>query len=414
VAFESRASNLAPDDANFRSESVFVRDRRSGTTELVPGTLGSGEHTNPSISPTGRYVALVSEGNEGNAQIAVYDRDTGRLESVSRSSAEVLGNNSSFDPSISADGRYVAFHSYASNLVPNDSNGTWDVFVRDRLNGTTTRVSLNSSEAQANGASGFGVISASGRFVAFGSAASNLVPGDTNGANDVFMRDRRNGTTRRLSVSSGGTQANAESRVVRSISPDGRYVLFVSSASNLVPNDTNGDQDVFLRDTRIDTTERVSLGPDGRQANGESFFGSISAKGRFVTFSTLASNMGVTDANEGDDVFVRERAGTNLLLSPRALTFGDRRIHTSSAAQPVTVRNVSTAPVAITGVTLSGKNPRQFSRTHNCGSTLAAGAQCTVNVIFRPTFIGRKSAYLIINGGGAGLRTVELNGAGVQ
>jgi Tol biopolymer transport system component len=415
VAFESRANNLAPDDTNYHHASVFVHDRQSGTTELVPGNAGSGDHAQPSISATGRYVVLVSEPQEDTPQIAVYDRETGRLdEPVSLSSAEVPGNNSSFLPSISADGRYVAFQSYASNLVPHDTNGTYDFFVRDRQNGTTGRVSLNSAEAQANGASGFGVISASGRFVAFVSAASNLVPGDTNGADDVFVRDRQNGTTRRLSVSSGGTQANAESTIVRSITADGRYIVFVSSASNLVPNDTNGDRDVFLRDTKIGTTERVSLGPNGRQANGESFFGSISTDGRYVAFSTYASNLAVTDLNEADDVFIRERGGTNLLLSPRALNFANRRIYTSSAAQPVLVTNVTRDPVAITGVTLSGRHPGQFSRTHDCGSTLAAGAKCTVNVVFRPTSIGRKTAYLFVNGGGAGLRTVELSGTGVQ
>jgi Tol biopolymer transport system component len=332
---------------------------------------------------------------------------------VSLSSTEATGNNSSFSPSISAEGRYVAFFSYASNLVPNDTNGSADVFVRDRQNGTTARVSLNSAGAQANGESGSVAISASGRFVAFGSAASNLVPGDTNGADDVFVRDRQNGTTRRVSVSSGGTQANADS-YVRFISPDGRFIVIVSSASNLVPNDTNGAEDVFLRDTQIGTTERVSLGPSGRQANGDSIFGSISTNGRYVAFSTEANNLGVTDFNETDDVFIRQRGGTNLLLSPRALTFGSRRIHTSSAAKPVIVTNVSTAPVAITGVTLSGRNPGQFLRTHNCGSTLAAGVRCTVNVVFRPTSIGRKTAYLSVNGGGAGLRTVELSGTGVK
>jgi Periplasmic component of the Tol biopolymer transport system len=413
VAFESRANNLAPDDTNFHRQSVFVRDRQSGTTELV-GARGTNENFNPSISATGRYVAFVSEPHEDTPQIAVYDRETGLLdETVSVSSAEAAGNNSSFGPSISADGRYVAFFSYASNLVPNDTNGSRDAFVRDRVNGTTARVSLNSAEAQANGESGSVVISASGRFVAFGSAASNLVPGDTNGVDDVFVRNRQNGTTRRVSVSSGGTLANADS-YARAISPDGRYIVFVSSASNLVPNDSNGAEDVFVRDTKVGTTERVSLGPNGRQANGGSIFGSISANGRYVAFSTEARNLAVTDLNETDDVFVRERGGTNLLLSPRALAFGNLRINTISAAKPVKVTNVSTAPVAITGVTLSGRNPGQFSRTHNCGSTLAAGAECTVNVVFRPTSIGRKSAYLSINGGGAGLRTVELSGTGVQ
>ena len=158
-------------------------------------------------------------------------------------------NGDSASPAISADGRYVAFGSDASNLVPGDTNGTSDVFVRDLRSGTTQRVSVATDGTQANGDSDSPAISADGRYVAFASYASNLVPGDTNGTADVFVRDLRSGTTRRVSVATDGTQANGDSGSP-AISADGRYVAFESDASNLVPGDTNHCVDVFVRDLK--------------------------------------------------------------------------------------------------------------------------------------------------------------------
>ena len=149
-------------------------------------------------------------------------------------------------PAISADGRFVAFVSFATNLVPGDTNDATDVFVRDRQTGTTRRVSLGPGGVQGNGGSAGPAISANGRFVAFFSAATNLVPGDTNGTADVFVRDRQTGTTRRVSLGPGGVQGDGDS-VGAAISADGRFVAFESDATNLVPGDTNGAPDVFVR-----------------------------------------------------------------------------------------------------------------------------------------------------------------------
>jgi Tol biopolymer transport system component len=165
---------------------------------------------------------------------------------VSISSAEGQGNSDSYDPSISADGRYVAFYSVASDLVAGDTNGTPDVFVRDRQAGTTKRVSISSTGTVGNGDSLDPSISADGRYVAFFSYASDLIADDTNAGSDVFVRDRQAGTTRRVSISSTGTQGNGASDSL-SISADGRYVAFQSDATNLVANDTNGAWDVFVR-----------------------------------------------------------------------------------------------------------------------------------------------------------------------
>src|SRR5258706_162449 len=183
-------------------------------------------------------------------------------ERVSLSSSGAQGNNGADLPSppgavVSADGRYIAFMSPAANLVPGDTNGTWDVFVRDRLSGTTERVSVNSTGAEANGFSGlYGIaISPDGRYVAFESEASNLVPGDTDHRQGVFGRDRLSGPTERVSVSSNGVQSLGTSSS-STISADGRYITFTSDATTLVPGDTNGDSDVFFHDRRDGSTER--------------------------------------------------------------------------------------------------------------------------------------------------------------
>jgi Tol biopolymer transport system component len=193
--------------------------------------------------------------------------------------------------------------------VAGDTNNAWDVFVRDRLKGKTERVSVGPHGRQANGSSStsLAAISADGRCVAFASGASNLVDGDTNGASDVFVHDRVTGTTERVSVRSDGTEAHGDS-FNASISADGRYVAFESEASDLVPGDTNGKRDVFVHDRKTGTTERVSVGPDGRQADDDVFAGSISGHGRYVSFDSWATNLVRGDTNGWDDAFVRDRA----------------------------------------------------------------------------------------------------------
>jgi len=167
------------------------------------------------------------------------------IERVSVDSAGAQGNNSSEYPSISADGRYVAFQSSASNLVAGDTNLATDIFVRDRQTNTTTRVSLDSAGAQGNNNSREPSISGDGRYVTFHSTASNLVAGDSNGCCDIFVRDRQTNTTIRVSLDSAGTEGNSHS-YYPNISADGRYVTFDSWASNLVTGDTNGTRDIFV------------------------------------------------------------------------------------------------------------------------------------------------------------------------
>jgi Tol biopolymer transport system component len=203
----------------------------------------------------------------------------GTTERVSVDSAGNQGNDHSWAAAISAEGRYVAFLSYASNLVPGDSNGVGDVFVHDRQTGITERVSVDSAGNQGNDHSGYPSLSADGRYVAFQSSASNLVPGDNNGHCDIFVHDRQTGATERVSVDSAGNEGDYES-YDPAISADGRYVAFQSGALNLVPGDTNVEMDIFVHDRQTGITERVRVDSAGNEGNGESQPPAISADGR--------------------------------------------------------------------------------------------------------------------------------------
>jgi Tol biopolymer transport system component len=331
VAFESTSSNLAPGDPNLLSD-VFVRDLMSGTTTLVSvnsnGVQGDNASFQPTISADGRYIAFVSTATnlappDQNDSPDVFVRDM-----VNRTTTRVsVGSNgqegNDFSgivcPAISADGRYVVFWSDASNLVPGDTNGKRDIFVRDLVASTTTRVSVDSNGTQGDGYCFNPTISADGRWVAFESDSTNLVPGDTNGARDVFVHDRTTGATMRVSVASNGTQGNGDS-TNPSLSVDGRFVAYESVASNLVPGDTNGIADVFVHDTLTGTTTRLSVSSAGAQSDGSSHVPSISSDGRRVAFFSAATNLVPGDTNAKVDVFVRDLGAASAFVP---LCFGD-------------------------------------------------------------------------------------------
>lgn len=237
----------------YLDSSIVVHDRHTGTTSRiqVPGEDSHKRYVsmNPSVSDDGRFVAFDSGDDVASVprQVIVYDQQTGSSEIVSRSSEGVAANASSVVPAISADGRFVAFMSRADNLVAGDNNGAVDVFVHDRITHTTERVSVDSAGNEANGYSSYPDISGDGRYVAFISAASNLVADDGNGVVDAFVRDCKNGTTRRASLDATGSEANAETYEYPVMSADGRYVGLSSAASNLIASDDNGVLDVVLR-----------------------------------------------------------------------------------------------------------------------------------------------------------------------
>ena len=284
-----------------------------------------------SVSGDGRYLAFASTAfnlvpfdSNGVLDVFVFDRTTCAVERISVTSDEAQANAGSVFPSISRDGRFVAFLSSATNLGPTaDPNGAPDVFLRDRLNGVTLLVSAavdggwgNNSPAE----SGPLTISGNGQFVSFWSDASNLVSGDTNGQTDLFVRDVAGGFTTRVSVATGGVQGTGSELVgqvamIPALSDDGRYVGFSSSKADLVPGDSNGLSDVFRHDRQTGVTVRVSVSSAGGQLAANSFRPAMSRDGNQVTFDTVAPAV-PEDTNGTFDVFVRNVvSGTTTLVS---------------------------------------------------------------------------------------------------
>lgn len=326
VGFQSEAENLVISDTNGNWD-IFVHDRQTGETTRVSvsshGTEGNATAWHCSLSGDGRHVGfdsqatnLVTSDTNRCADVFVHDRQTGQTTRVSVSSDGTQSNDQSWLPTLSACGRYVAFESFADNLVISDTNDSPDVFVYDRQTGETTLVSVSSDGTPGNSSSLRPAISADGRYIAFASEASNLVPGDTNDAYDAFVHDRQTGQTTRVSVASDGTEGNDGSGYLAatdydlSISADGRYVAFFSWATNLVAGDTNGKGDIFVHDRQTRRTARVSVSSRGTQSDDHSglFAGaSISADGRYVVFDSYATDLVSGDTNGDNDVFVHDR-----------------------------------------------------------------------------------------------------------
>ena len=319
VAFYSYASNLVANDTN-EAYDVFVHDRQTGQTTRVSvssaGAQGNAPSFQPALSYDGRYVVFYSDasnlvdGDTNNKDdVFVHDRQNGQTTRVSVNSAGEQGNSDSYICDISGDGRYVAFHSWASNLVTGDSNNTGDVFVRDLVDNQTTRVSLSSSGDQGNASSSFPSISSDGRYVAFWSAANGLIDQDDNGWQDIFVHDRQTGQTTSVSVTAAGATGNGSS-YRPAISDDGRYVAFESYANDLVTGDTTfSSTDMFVRDRQMGQTKRLSVSSAGAQGNGFSGMAAISPDGRYVAFSSGASNLIANDTNQVDDIFLHDRDG---------------------------------------------------------------------------------------------------------
>lgn len=327
VAFMSLATNLDPADTNNKYD-VYVRDRMLGVVERVSvsssGAQVSRDSDWPTISGDGRYVAFWSEAinlvpgdTNGVPDVFLRDRTTSTTTRVSVASGGVQGNDRSLYPRLSRDGSRVIFESSASNLWPGDANGVWDVFVHEIASGLTTCVSVNPAGIPGNGGSGhLAALSADGRWACFTSGASDLVPGDANGYEDVFVRDLLTGITEMASVSSAGLQGNGSSGDERvTISGNARFVGFSSNATTLVIGDTNATTDIFVRDRLTGTTTRVSVATGGGQSNHQSNRTSISGDGRIVAFHSHASNLVVGDSNGQIDVFVHDRGPVGLALT---------------------------------------------------------------------------------------------------
>ena len=339
VSFTSAASDLVSNDTN-NQRDVFVRDVQAGTTRRVSadatGANFTGNPSDRSVEPftsangdfvaftsraqdmvngvTDRNDALVSNGQTGNVD-DVFLRDLTSnnpgtaIKMVSVTPAgNVSGNARSFDASVSADGRFVAFRSEASDLVSGDNNGKRDIFVRDMQAGVTTRISVPTGGGEANGDSDSPSISQDGRFIVFSSAATNLVGNDANGARDVFIHDRQSGTTtlvsaNQLRTGSGGNAPDPSS-FEPSISQEGRFVAFTSSASDLVTGDNNNSSDIFIYDVQTGALTMVSLNTAGRPAQGNSNDAFVAPGGQFIAFSSEAIDLVGGDNNGARDAFL--------------------------------------------------------------------------------------------------------------
>ena len=301
VAFSSNASNLVAGDSNGEFD-VFVHDFETGLTRRV-SVSSNGEEGNsgsfvPSIDDSGRYVVFESRAdnlvstdhsndhNGGISDVFLHDVQQGTTELVSRSTNGSLGEYHSKDASISGDGNFIVYESQASDLVEGiDVNGgSLDVFLFDRIVGTTELISISSDGMQGNASSFNPAISNDGRFVTFASRASNLVLNDTNKKIDIFVHDRINEVTERVSWSVGGGQVTKDVRGEPAISQNGRYISFRSSADTLVPRDSNNQQDIFVFDRENEETVRASTDVFLQGRNIGSHYHSISGDGRHLVY----------------------------------------------------------------------------------------------------------------------------------
>ncbi len=346
------------------------------------GGIGTAASGAPDLSRDGRYVAfhskalnLVSGDTNGMQDIFVRDRLTGTTQRVSVTTSGLQANGPSANPSISGDGRYIAFQSDAANLVGSDSNETTDVFVHDRITGVTTRVSVSGVSQQATGGSGAPAISDDGRFVAFESTASDLVSGDSNSAGDVFLRDRTASSTKRVSVSSSGAGA-ASASFAADLSGDGRYVAFTSISDNLVSNDSNGNYDVFVYDRVAGKTVRASVDNAGKQIYGDSFTPSISDDGGTVAFRASSVDGGSFSLG----IRVWKRSGNSSSLVSVASDGGDANGFSLGPSVSGDGRYVAFHSLAsnLIGNDLNGKLD-VFMRDLNSGVTLLASADSDGN-----------------------------------
>ena len=453
AAFDASSSAIVAGDTNGETDT-FIRELGTGAIERTSVTAGGtqavGRSIQLDISGDGRFVLFSSDAanlvpGDTNAAFDVFvkDRQTGAVERANVTTAGVQANGPAFEGSISEDGRLVAFSSDATNLVPGDTNGRGDVFVRDLPGRVTQRVIGNQPAVQPDGASFTPSLSADGRYVSFTSQATNLVTGDTNATGDVFVRDRQLGRVQRVSVSSSGGQSNSFSGQA-DISADGRVVQFTSNANNLVAGEGDTRADVYAFDRATSTVERISTAADGASSTDTSAFGTVSPDGRFVAFMSFAGNLG-TGTSTGDllvrdrrtgalrvaaadvtsddgselqpsiardgrtvvfsteqenvipgdpfgfDVFAVSPLTADLQLSASRIDFGGQAASTIGGVQTLTVRGQSAVlPTPVGTVRLTGPGAEQYllARDDCSGRVLGAGEACAIGLRFAPVRTG--------------------------
>jgi Tol biopolymer transport system component len=390
ILYRSTASNLVTGDTLGHAD-IFLFNRIAGTTERVSVTNAGGQANGPSTNgaisgnvSTGdpRYVAfssaatnLVTGDTNGKADIFVRDRVAGTTQRVSVGAGGAQADGDSFGVSISDNGRYVAFSSIASNLVPGDTNNTTDVFVRDTVAGTTERVSVGVN-GQASGGSAIPNISADGRFVSFDSDADDLVPLDENFATDVFVRDRVAGYTERVSVGSRGEEGFGDS-ANPSLSRNGRYIAFETDAEEFNPDDANISYDIYVRDRTAKVTQRATEKPNGFEAFGDAYDASISPEGRYVGFFSDSEEFACSgcDSNDDDDVYLKDM-GAPWLTQAAGTRF--------RGITPRLLLDTATGPVPAgwsTGTKLAGGNTLDLTVTGGTTTVPTTATAVVLNVV---------------------------------
>ena len=314
AAFASTDNNIVPGDTDTGSD-IFLRDLATGIVSLETvnpaGVQIDGADFQPRITPDGSHIVWATytryQPRDGDFDIDIYlrHRVTSSIILMSIATNGRSANDDCSSPTISSDAQRVAFQSAATDLAANDTNGHSDIFVRDRPSRTTTRISNAWDGSESNGDSYYASISGNGQLVAFVSDASNLVSDDSNGYRDVFLHDLQSRTTIRVSCDPSGADSNGDSGYAQ-LSADGLWIAFESQAFNLVNGDTNGVADVFLHDIQSLVTTRVSVASDGTEGNGDSLYPYISATGRWIGFTSDATNLVGRDLNDRCDVFVHD------------------------------------------------------------------------------------------------------------
>ena len=311
-----------------------------------------------SLTPDGRFCVfttaaynLVQGDTNGFRDVLLHDRITGTLERVSLTSSGSEAVGDSQHPAISDDGRMVAFQSFAPNLAAGDWNGTWDVFVTDRVTRLTTVVSAAANGTIGNGPSVQPSISGDGTRIAFASSASNLVATDTNGVQDVFVRNLQTGTVRLVSRLPQGALGNADSRRP-ALSGNGQWIAFESLSTNLVPGAAQNGASILVANLATGALELASVSNSGVPANNSSSFPYISRDGSRVAFLSRANNLALV-AQSSNNAYLRDRAAGSVML-----------VSASADGLPATAASISLS-LSDNGSFVAHSSPAQLTPGHS-------------------------------------------------
>lgn len=404
---------------------VLAWDRATGETTVVSVNIRgapTGPSSQPSVSGDGRLVAftsgsaqIVAGDSNGQPDVFLADRSGGPMVLVSAGTDGGIVDGRSDEPSISVDGRFVAFSSVSPALVEGAGGGRNDIFVRDLAAGTTEWVSVDRGGGPPDRSSGSPSISGDGRLVAFDSGATDLVDGDTNDLTDVFVRDRQAGTTTLVStdlpIATDLPDTDPGPHTSPSISANGRVVAFVSGYRGL-----EGRAEIYAHDRAAGDTIRVSEARGGGPGGGQGSAPAVNGNGRFIAFASDSGDLVAGDGNDATDVFLRDLPPAPT-LAPAQLDFGSRTIGTTGPAAAATLSNVGWTAVAVQDAAIVGGNASDFAiALDGCsGQTVRRLASCTVSVTFTPSAPGPRGSTLRVRDSAAGSpRTVRLVGGASQ